>query len=83
VIELQREQHQRHAVELDIGVRLKIGMVAVIAGKITGANGDKIGHSRRENGKVRHHAVFLMGWFSATAPELSTFKHPISQGIWR
>jgi hypothetical protein len=44
-------------------------MIAVVAGKITRANGDKIGHSRRENGKVRHHAVFLMGWFSATAQQ--------------
>jgi len=24
-----------------------------------------------------------MGWFSATAPELSTFEYSISQEIWR
>jgi hypothetical protein len=82
VLELQREQHQSQAVKFDIGVRLEIRMAAMVAGKIIGANGDKIRHSRRKNGKLRYHAVFLTGWFSATAPELSTRTRAFAQEFW-
>jgi hypothetical protein len=50
VLELQREEHQRHAIELDIGMGLKIGIASVLAGKVTGADGNIIRHTRRENG---------------------------------
>jgi hypothetical protein len=59
MLELQGEQHQSHAVEFGIRVRgPKLGIVVVLAGKFSGANGDKISHSRRENGKFGCHAVF-------------------------
>jgi hypothetical protein len=72
VIELEREQHQRHGIEFHVGVRLEIRIAVMFAGKIGGANGNEIRHARRENRKFRYHAVFLTGWFSATAPQLST-----------
>src|SRR6185437_2482862 len=81
VLELQREQHDRHAVEFNIGMRLECGVLALLARQLTGANGDIIAHTRRKNRKFGCHAVFLLGWFSATAPELSTRAKAIAQEL--
>ena len=40
MIELQREQHQCHAIEFHIGMLLKVGIVVVFAGKFIGADAD-------------------------------------------
>ena len=83
---LQREEHQCHAIELDIDVRLEIRIPMMLAGEFLGADADKIAHSRGENRKFRCHAVLFeslnqapRGWFSATAPELSTRERAFAQ----
>ena len=70
MIELQREQHQGHSVEFSIEVRQKIGVAAMFARKIIGADGDKIRHTSREDGKFRCHAVFLRAGFPPQPREI-------------
>ena len=59
VIELQGEQHQGHSVEFSVEVRQKVGVAAMFARKITGADG-----------KFRCHAVFLRAGFPPQPREI-------------
>ena len=57
--ELEREQDQRHPVELGIGVRGEYGERLIIQREFLGGNADELAQARGENRKVGRHAVLF------------------------